>query len=142
LDDGKHLLFGHATVAGKDEDDASLKRVAKMLARPPIDVIGAGSHRVRDIGVTTFGALFLLMSTSGTAALPLYTVAMLKEACKREVLELMTEGLRNTDIAERLVISEKTVRNHASNAFDKLGVWSRAQAIVFARSRLSWVART
>ena len=32
-----------------------------------------------------------------------------------------------------LNISEKTVRNHASNLFDKLGVWSRAQAIVFAR---------
>ena len=32
-------------------------------------------------------------------------------------------------------ISEKTVRNHASNIFDKLGVWSRAQAIVFARDR-------
>ena len=42
-------------------------------------------------------------------------------------------GLSNTDIAERLKISEKTVRNHASNLFDKLGVWSRAQAIVFAR---------
>ena len=37
------------------------------------------------------------------------------------------------DIAERLKISEKTVRNHVSNVFDKLGVWSRAQAIVFAR---------
>ena len=36
-------------------------------------------------------------------------------------------------IAERLQISEKTVRNHASNLFDKLGVRSRAQAIVFAR---------
>jgi pimeloyl-ACP methyl ester carboxylesterase/DNA-binding CsgD family transcriptional regulator len=52
---------------------------------------------------------------------------------EREVLALMTEGLSNTDIAERLHISEKTVRNHASNLFDKLGVWSRAQAIVFAR---------
>ena len=37
------------------------------------------------------------------------------------------------DIAARLAISEKTVRNHTSNLFDKLGVWSRAQAIVFAR---------
>jgi pimeloyl-ACP methyl ester carboxylesterase/DNA-binding CsgD family transcriptional regulator len=52
---------------------------------------------------------------------------------EREVLALITEGLSNTDIAERLNISEKTVRNHASNLFDKLGVWSRAQAIVFAR---------
>jgi DNA-binding NarL/FixJ family response regulator len=47
----------------------------------------------------------------------------------------MAEGLNNADIAERLQISEKTVRNHASNLFDKLGVWSRAQAIVFARDR-------
>ena len=42
-------------------------------------------------------------------------------------------GLGNAEIAEQLHISEKTVRNHASNVFDKLGVWSRAQAIVFAR---------
>jgi pimeloyl-ACP methyl ester carboxylesterase/DNA-binding CsgD family transcriptional regulator len=52
---------------------------------------------------------------------------------ERQVLALMAEGLSNADIAERLAISEKTVRNHASNIFDKLGVWSRAQAIVFAR---------
>ena len=38
-------------------------------------------------------------------------------------------------IAERLALSEKTVRNHVSNVFDKLGVWTRAQAIVFARDR-------
>ena len=47
----------------------------------------------------------------------------------------MSEGLSNADIAERLGISEKTVRNHASSIFDKLGVWSRAQAIVFAHDR-------
>src|SRR5688572_6306204 len=52
---------------------------------------------------------------------------------ERQVLTLMTEGLGNAEIAGRLAISEKTVRNHASNIFDKLGVWSRAQAIVFAR---------
>jgi pimeloyl-ACP methyl ester carboxylesterase/DNA-binding CsgD family transcriptional regulator len=52
---------------------------------------------------------------------------------ERQILALMAEGLANNDIAERLAISEKTVRNHTSNIFDKLGVWSRAQAIVFAR---------
>jgi pimeloyl-ACP methyl ester carboxylesterase/DNA-binding CsgD family transcriptional regulator len=52
---------------------------------------------------------------------------------ERQVLALMAEGLSNLNIAERLAISEKTVRNHASTVFDKLGVWSRAQAIVFAR---------
>ena len=51
------------------------------------------------------------------------------------MLALLTEGLGNADIAERLSLSEKTVRNHVSNVFDKLGVWTRAQAIVFARDR-------
>jgi pimeloyl-ACP methyl ester carboxylesterase/DNA-binding CsgD family transcriptional regulator len=54
---------------------------------------------------------------------------------EREVLALITEGLSNGQIADRLSISEKTVRNHVSNLFDKLGVWTRAQAIVFAFDR-------
>ena len=54
---------------------------------------------------------------------------------EREVLSLITEGLSNAEIAKRLSISEKTVRNHVSNLFDKLGVWTRAQAMVFARDR-------
>ena len=54
---------------------------------------------------------------------------------EREVLALITQGLANADIGERLAISEKTVRNHVSNLFDKLGVWTRAQAMVFARDR-------
>jgi len=56
-------------------------------------------------------------------------------AREREVLALVTEGLGNAEIARRLELSEKTVRNHVSNLFDKLGVWTRAQAIVFARDR-------
>jgi pimeloyl-ACP methyl ester carboxylesterase/DNA-binding CsgD family transcriptional regulator len=56
-------------------------------------------------------------------------------AREREVLVLITQGLGNADIGKSLSISEKTVRNHISNLFDKLGVWTRAQAIVFARDR-------
>ncbi len=54
---------------------------------------------------------------------------------EREVLTLLAEGFGNAQIASQLSISEKTVRNHVSNLFDKLGVWTRAQAIVFARDR-------
>jgi pimeloyl-ACP methyl ester carboxylesterase/DNA-binding CsgD family transcriptional regulator len=54
---------------------------------------------------------------------------------ERTILTLLTEALSNASIAERLSLSEKTVRNHISNVFDKLGVWSRAEAIVFARDR-------
>jgi pimeloyl-ACP methyl ester carboxylesterase/DNA-binding CsgD family transcriptional regulator len=52
---------------------------------------------------------------------------------EREVLARLTEGLSNAEIAARLGVSEKTVRNHRSHLFDKLGVWTRAQAMVFAR---------
>lgn len=52
---------------------------------------------------------------------------------ERDVLALISEGLANVEIGERLAISEKTVRNHISKVFDKLGVWTRAQAMVFAR---------
>ena len=54
---------------------------------------------------------------------------------EREILTLIAEGLGNAEIGDRLSISEKTVRNHVSNIFDKLGVWTRAQAIVFAHDR-------
>ena len=54
---------------------------------------------------------------------------------ERQILTLIADGLSNAEIAERLTISEKTVRNHTSHLFDKLGVWTRAQAIVFARER-------
>jgi DNA-binding NarL/FixJ family response regulator len=50
-----------------------------------------------------------------------------------EVLDLIAAGRSNTEIARTLVVSDKTVRNHVSNIFSKLGVPDRAQAIVRAR---------
>ena len=52
---------------------------------------------------------------------------------EREVLELIARGEGNAAIAQRLTISQKTVRNHVSNIFTKLQVVDRAQAIVKAR---------
>jgi DNA-binding NarL/FixJ family response regulator len=52
---------------------------------------------------------------------------------EREVLELVARGLANGEIARRLVVSPKTVRNHVSNVFTKLQVSDRAEAIVRAR---------
>jgi DNA-binding NarL/FixJ family response regulator len=52
---------------------------------------------------------------------------------EREVLELIARGMSNGEIARRLVLSPKTVRNHASNVFTKLQVRDRAQAVLRAR---------
>jgi DNA-binding NarL/FixJ family response regulator len=52
---------------------------------------------------------------------------------ERELLDLIARGHRNAEIAARLVLSEKTVRNHVSNILSKLQVADRAQAIIRAR---------
>ena len=52
---------------------------------------------------------------------------------EREILALIAQGHRNAEIAERLYLSPKTVRNHVTNILDKLQVADRAQAIIRAR---------
>jgi pimeloyl-ACP methyl ester carboxylesterase/DNA-binding CsgD family transcriptional regulator len=54
-------------------------------------------------------------------------------AREREVLEAVACGHDNGEIAERLDLSEKTVRNHITRVFDKMGVRHRYEAIVVAR---------
>jgi DNA-binding NarL/FixJ family response regulator len=52
---------------------------------------------------------------------------------EREVLDLIAKGWSNAKIADRLVISRKTVSNHCSNIFSKLQVADRTQALLRAR---------
>jgi DNA-binding NarL/FixJ family response regulator len=52
---------------------------------------------------------------------------------EREILALLAQGYKNAEIADRLVISPKTVRNHVSNIISKLQVADRAQAILRAK---------
>jgi DNA-binding NarL/FixJ family response regulator len=52
---------------------------------------------------------------------------------EREILALMAAHRTNPEIARRLALREKTVRNHVSNIFSKLQVADRAQAVLRAR---------
>jgi DNA-binding NarL/FixJ family response regulator len=52
---------------------------------------------------------------------------------EREILAMLAQHLTNPEIADRLHLSHKTVRNHVSNIFSKLQVVDRAQAIIRAR---------
>jgi NarL family two-component system response regulator LiaR len=49
-----------------------------------------------------------------------------------EVLQLVAQGIENREIAEKLVISETTVRTHVSNILSKLHLASRTQAALYA----------
>ena len=55
---------------------------------------------------------------------------------EREVLGLLSEGLRNREIAERLVVSEATVKTHVRHVLEKLRFRNRAEAAAFAARHL------
>jgi pimeloyl-ACP methyl ester carboxylesterase/DNA-binding CsgD family transcriptional regulator len=70
---------------------------------------------------------FLLPDETGASAFPLLT------SRERQVLNLLAGGLDNAQIAARLTIADKTVRNHITAIFEKIEVENRPQAIVRAR---------
>ena len=106
-----YLLKG----AGPDEIDRAVRGVAAGEA-----VYGAGvADRLR--------AMFTAGPAPAAAPFP-----QLAER-ERDVLALLASGASNTEIARRLFLSDKTVRNYVSSIFSKLGVRDRAQAIVRAR---------
>ena len=51
---------------------------------------------------------------------------------EREIVVLVAQGFKNKEIAERMFISEQTVKNHLHNIFDKLGVSDRLELALYA----------
>ena len=51
-----------------------------------------------------------------------------------EILELIAQGLSNKEIAERVFVSENTVKTHSSRVFDKLGARRRTQAVQLGKA--------
>ncbi len=54
---------------------------------------------------------------------------------EEEVVRLVAEGMRNRDVAQKLNVSEHTVRNYLFRVFEKLGVSSRVELVLYALSR-------
>jgi len=114
----------------------------------PVLRAGALSYLLKDIGVDAL-AEAVRGAARGEAALhprvaarvirelqgaPRDTLNPFNELSEREleVLRLIADGLNNTEIAERLVISEHTVKRHVSNILSKLHLADRTQAAVYA----------
>ncbi len=112
----------------KDADRGRLLRAIRAVAQGEVLLGASVAQRVLE--------QFTLPSPACAPPRPGQTTApsLFDELTPREleVLRLIAKGLRNREIAERLVISEKTVGNHISNIFDKLQVNDRSQAIARA----------
>ncbi|GHE81381.1 putative transcriptional regulator, LuxR family protein [Amycolatopsis deserti] len=110
---------------------------------------GAGGYVVKDVrgmelvsAVRQVGAGKSLLDNRAASALmsrirdeaaPAGAVARLSEQ-ERKLLDLIGEGLTNREIAERMFLAEKTVKNYVSRLLHKLGMQRRTQAAVLATS--------
>jgi DNA-binding NarL/FixJ family response regulator len=130
-------FFGRVLVLTMYAEDAALVSAMEAGARGYLlkgasqEEIVSGIRSVASGGMV-FGAQVSAQVSARVAAadrrrLPALTVR------EEEVLALMADGRTNTEIAGRLVLSDKTVRNHITNVFAKLGVSDRRGAVSLAR---------
>jgi DNA-binding NarL/FixJ family response regulator len=120
------------------EDDGSLFAAMRAGARGYL-LKGAGRAEIeRAVLAVAAGEVVFSAGVAGRvlaffAAPPTETPFPQLTDREREVLDLVARGLTNGEIARRLVLSAKTVRNHVSNVFAKLQVAGRAEAVARAR---------
>lgn len=117
------LKAGAAGYVLKDIDpDRLIEAIKLVYAGESVVAPGLTSKLIAELNTTR------AHDTSGTLDNPL-------SAREQEVLELMAEGIGNREIAGRLFVSEKTVKNHVTSIFRKLDVSDRTQAVVQAVKR-------
>jgi DNA-binding NarL/FixJ family response regulator len=145
-----------------DEDGlAWLPRLAEAAPRAAVLILTALRDRARDEGALRAGARGLLLKDAPPEVLlkairsvaagalwfdpralaapqgesarpPEHASAAALTDREREVVALVAEGLRNEEVGRRLGISEKTVRNHLTAIFQKLGVSGRLELVLVA----------
>ena len=107
---------------------------------------GASGYLLKDVGVADLEAAIRTLHRGGAWLDPSVTPTVMGEVARpqgsagldlltpreRQVLALLGEGLSNRQLADRLFVSEKTVKTHVSAVLAKLGLADRTQAALFA----------
>ena len=112
------LLAGVEVVGTAADGDEALALAIRLRGQAAIDP-AVQQHLVNAIA-----------AGSSTAAAPQLPAGLTPR--EAEVLALIAQGLSNTEIAARLVVSETTVKSHVNHLFAKTGVRDRAQAVTYA----------
>jgi len=108
-------------------DGCIMKNADPPLILSAVQAVGAGGHWLQR---EMTGRLFSELRRARQAERE-RTGAVLSER-ETEILKLLAEGLRNSQIGERLFISKRTVKVHVANIFGKLGLHDRVQATRYA----------
>jgi two-component system, NarL family, response regulator DegU len=124
------------------------QRVVMLTMHADRDVIdrsikaGAVGYLTKDSSIAEVIMAIKLAANGDRPMSPRLATAMLDEAKKmddgivsareEEVLQLVADGLGTTEIAERMFISQKTVKNHLASIYDKLNARDRTQAVLTA----------
>jgi DNA-binding NarL/FixJ family response regulator len=133
LPSARVILLTAARNAGRHTPLLRLGAVSLLLKEAPLQVVLKQLRRCERRGPPIAGALRFAAPVVWPAGADLHQrrIARLTDR-EREIVHLIGEGLRNEQIAVRLGISEKTVRNQLSSLFDKLGVNDRLGLAVYA----------
>lgn len=127
------------TTFGLDEHVFSALRAGAsgfMVKDAPAEDIQAAVHRVAKgdalLDPVSTRAVVRRFATLPSADAALAARADVLTEREREVLLLIAAGLSNAELAQRLVVSDGTVKTHVGNVLSKLGLRDRVQAVVFA----------
>lgn len=119
-------LHGEPALLGTLMDITDRKRTEEQLMQAIQEVMQDTAWFSRSV----MEKLAHIKADSGEVATPVNLTAR-----ERQVLELIAAGLDNRQICAKLVLATTTVRNYVARLYTKLGVHSRAEAVVWARER-------